>query len=621
MRLAKSLAWGAAFFFFIYILYVVGVVVFLNTPLFSRLAAMEDEAQTYVRFKGAFSLFPGHLYVPSGRVFIGDQNVSIGIDIKSVRARFRLKPLLNKRLEVTSIDIERAEVDVGLKNERESDAYAKKYTEPESLDLKKRIQLSEERAKSRLTLDFKSIVIRKIANVRGGFGALDGEMALQGGFLIQPKVQVEVYPTTLRFLSGIVGRADVRIERFRTVDAPGNAVFPYVNADFNFKVNAQSLRRFGLQLESLPGYALDHLGSDGRVNVKIVKGILQKGSSVESVNSRMIVHTPTLRSEGIGSLKWEVDAEASSRLRADLRQVQLQEKRTKITNKGSVRSARLDIRLYGIRLVSAFNGLSMLLRIRGLEWKLKSDFDRNTNFAYEGRMTGNGVIGGFSGDVPESIKRVTNRSTQLTLDIPQIFFRTSFAKEVKGLGRVVLNAGPLDLASPNSLFPDVRSDFELRVGRHGVIRSQAVFTQLEHQSTPLDSWKAKLHWTLDKTEPLIEAVDEQTELSGIVQSLAKVKDLKLDAECELTETGSVIRFTQIQSNGPWKGYGTLRNGPDGMNGLFELTMFSMPIGVWIRPESTEVQFMPNQEWYDRTLESTKVTTAQDPRESGARGKR
>lgn len=618
MRLTKTLAWSFAFLFFIYILYVVGVVVFLNTPLFSKVASMEDDEQTYVRFKGAFSLFPGHLYSSSARVFIGDQNVSIGIDVSGIHARFRLKPLLQKKFIVRTLVIDRAEVDVGLKTPKQTEAFVRKYTKAESLDYERRLRLTEERARSRLTLDFPSITIRKIAHVRGGFGTFAGEMSLQGGFLIQPKVQVEVYPTTLRFLSGIVGRADVRFERFKTVEAPGNAVFPFVNANFDFKVDTDSFSRFDYKLQSLPGYSLDNVGSNAAVKIKIEKGILQKGSYIESLATRMTIRAQRLSGTGVGHVKWEVDRKDSSRLRGRLKNLKLSQ--TKSPDKGRLDSADLDVRLYGNRLVAAFNGLSLLLKLRGLDWRMQSGSGKNRNLDYRAQVKGNGVIAAYTGDLPARARKDPRLRTQLTLTLSQLLARTSFAGKITGTGSLELKSGAFDLARPTTHYPEVRGHLDLQLGEHGRVITQAVLTQVEHQSAPLDSWKAKLHWKLDRTEPFIEAIQHETQLSSTVQSLAKVRNLELFADCEFNEDGSLFRFNQIKSDGSWKGYGTLRNGPDGMNGLFELSLLSVPIGVWIRPESTEVQFMPAQAWYDRTLAAPLTGSPRQP-ESGARGTR
>lgn len=601
-RLAKPAKWVTGILFVVYLLYVTAVAVFLNTPLFAQVAGMESEEQTHVRFTGAYSLWPGHLYVPKARVFIGDQNVSIGIDVHQVRARFSLRPLLEKRLVVDQLLVGTTEVDVGMKNEAQKMAYTRKFAQAGDLDLKLRQRQAEENAKKRLTLDFKKIIIDRLQNVRGGFGRLDGEMSLHGGFLIQPKVQVEIYPSTLYFLSGIVGRADVRFDRFKTVDAPGNAVWPYVTAHLDFNINTESLKRLDFSLENLPGYSLDGIGSNGRVDVRIVKGQLQKGSVIESLASRLTVRTPGLDATGIGRLRWTVESAATSRLRARLSGLRLAEK-SRGTNRGRIRSADLDIRLFGNGLVSAFSGVSMLLRMKGLDWHFRSpERVGGRNFAYQGRLAGDGQLAAYSGQVPAWGKRDATRTTKLDLRVPELLVNTSFVSEVRGQGRIRLSAYPIDLGINTAQFPEVDADLDLKLGNHGDVRTRAVFSRLEHQLSPENTWKGRVSWKFDRTDAIVDAIVAQApELPGVVKSLARVRDLELDLDCELSDEIAWMRFSRIRSSGIWKGYGTLRSDERGLSGLFEASVLTMPVGVWVQPERTEVKFLPDREWYDRAL--------------------
>lgn len=611
-RLSGALQGVAGVLIVAYALYVAAVAVFLNTPLFAKVASMVEDDQTYVRFKGAYSLYPGHLYAPSARVFIGDHNVSIGIDVSEVRARFRLRPLLDKRLEVRWLRIGVAEVDVGLKSEQQRAAYLSKYAHPADLDLKRRLALAAERAKTRLTLDFQKIVIDRLRNVRGAFGRIEGEMALNGGFLIQPKVQVEVYPSTLYFLSGIVGRADVRFERFQIAETPGNAVWPYVHADLDFNINTERLKRLDFRLDNLPGYSLDGVGSNGSVKVRIVKGQLQKGSVIESLPSRLTLRTPGLDANGFGRLRWTVDAPDSSRARVTLSQLRLVEKKSGGINRGRLRSLEMDLRLFGNGLTSAFNGLSAQLGLRGLDWKILSPAGQDRNFSYSGRLTGGGKLAAFTGEVPARARRDTRRVTRLELQVPDLRLKTSFAGEIRGRGKVILSANAIDLGINAARFPEMTADLDLELPRYGNVSTRAIFSRLEHQLSPEDTWKGRFTWTFDRSDPIVELLRPKADLSPVVWSLAKVRDLVLDADCEMSDELTWLRFSRIRSSGVWKGYGTLRNDERGLSGLFELSVLTVPVGLSIQPERTEVKFMPDTAWYDQALLPTILPPVEKP---------
>jgi hypothetical protein len=606
MLLNKVLKVCLGLFLATYAIYVVGAWVFLNTSVFAKVADMQNDDQTYVKLHGAISPFPGFLYVNSGRLFISDQNVSIGIDLTEIGARFSLLPLLKKRLVLDKLHIKEAKVDLGMKSPEESFAYQKKYVTADSLDLKKRAEYVKAAEISHLTLEFPELQIDTISQIKSELGDFQGGVTLTGGFVIQPKVYVEVFPTTLKFYKGeipdqftsVQGEAKASIARFRMIDAPGNAVFPYFTANLRLDMNVKSLKMLDMTLRKLPGYAFE--GRDTRLSVRadLVKGKLQKGTNISATPTQLSIHSPGVTATGFGEMKWEVDSETTSKLSAHMKNVKVVQNSDAFMA-GSLKKLDLGIKLFGTELLDAFHGLFATITLDHLRWNIESK-GKNPNLQYQGEITGNGSLSGYSGEVPQSLKESEKKASDLSLKIKSLNLKTSFLSSIKGTGSIDVFARPVDLGANSVEFPKVNVGLDLQVGKYGMVKSKATFRKLEYRLFPVESWKGELEWDMDTTVPYVDALRDQDKLSAILGTVARVHDLVIKMDVEAGKKYSWLRFNEVSSSGIWKAYGTLTNQEEGMKGLFETKVLSLPIGIRVTPQKTDIKFLPSSEWYDES---------------------
>ena len=591
-------------FVIFYAIYVAGVAIFLNTHLFNKVAGMENDDQTYVKFSGAVSLFPGFLFVTDGRVFISDQNVSIKIDVHHIWARFSFLPFLKKKILVDELHLENAKVDLGMKTIDESVKFQSKYVTPDDMNLQKRKEKVKEFEKSHLTLVFPNIKIDHISEVKSSLGLFKGDLALQGGFLIQPKVKVEVFHTVLKFISGEIegqltkvhGEARVNIESFRMIDAPGNAVFPYFNVDLNLDMNLSSLQKLDLSLKQLPGYFFDGKDAQIAIRTKVIKGRIEERSFVSITPSQLLVHAPGFTASGLGEMNWKVDAKDSSLVTVELSRVKVQHDSDTYMG-GSLKKMGLRVRLLGTELVDAFHGIMVTLKLNKLIWKIQSQ-DTNPNLQYEGVVTGNGTLSGYSGKLTQAEKGITNDTTNLNLTIENLKLKTSFLSDILGTGKIKVFSRPINLSENSVHFPRINTDLNLELNKYGMVKTQAKFKNLEFHFFPQDAWKGEVEWQVDQTSPFVSALVDQKKMSGLLGTFARVHQMVLKLDVELERENSWLRFNEITSDGIWKAYGTLMNQKNGMHGAFEAKVLKIPIGIRILPEKTDVQLFPTARWYD-----------------------
>jgi hypothetical protein len=594
----------------IYGIYFVGVAAVLNTPLFAKLTEMDDEELTHVRFGGAFSFFPGFLWASHGKVVIKDQNVAITIQLSGVSARFDLLPLKQKRLEITSLKVKETQVDLGMKTLEQTLAYAEKYTKTTDVNREARKQKVEAFRKTHLTLQFKKIVIDHLNEITSSLGKFKGELSLDGGFEIQPGVQVEVYPTRLMFHSGelpgqfskVSGQADVHFDRFQIMEAPGNAVFPFFNAKLALDLDLQSLQLIDLTLRSIEGYRLTGGPSHLKVRVETQKGELQQGSFIGTEPSRIDIQSDSLVASGNGKIEWKVDRPHSSTMQTHLTKIKLTDPQ-RTTWSGSLQSAKINLTLFENNMVHAFQGNALDMRIEGLKWKVQSDEETKKNLRYQGLLTGKGTLYGLSGVVPDSErKKWEAKQTDFRLRLEKVKVQSTFLPEVTVGGTIRASAKPINLTTRTLQVPKIDAEFKFTVGKFGESTAKLQFTHAEYLMAPAEKWKGQIDLFLDQTSPFIDAFRERDQISAVLGTAGRVRNLKSKIDWEMGKAYSWFRVSEIHSDGVWKAYGSLANDPKGMSGAFETSVLGVPVGIRVQPDKTEVKAFPGTEWYDRSLE-------------------
>ena len=604
----KKLKWPCIVFFSMYLLYFFSIALVLNTRLFRNLADMKEEDLTHVNLMGAISPFPGYLWIQHGEVFISDQNVSITIHLDHVFTHFSLSPFFEKTALFQELHIKKAWVDLGMKTTEQSMAHLEKHTEKKDVDLAFKRARGEIARKTHIRLVFKHIVIDDINEVKTSLGDFKGEMNLAGGFMIQPGVEVEVYPSELNIksldLAGefaqVRGKAQVAFDRFFIPDSPGNVVFPNVNAQIDLEGLAQSLRFLNLTLRTLPQYKIDGESANVKTKLVIEHGRLIKGSFLTSSPSQMTFHTPDIIASGLGEVDWSIQSKEQSELRAHLHRVKVEDLKNK-HNHGSVASLDVNLTLFGNELIDAFHGLGVELKMKKIRFSVMSAKTKKNDLRVSGQFTGDGKLVGIAGDLPpHALALWKSTGSNLKFHLSNLSVQSDFFPPVQVVGEVAVVAKPIDFSINTLILPQIKSNFTMTVQDEGNTSGTAEISDANYLMTQ-NQWKGKMSVILKTTEPVIKALQKENKISGLVATLAKVNDLKCDLDWELGNEFTWLHVNQINSSGIWKAYGSLLHNDDGMQGAFEVRVFHLPIGIKISPQKTEVSFLPSSNFYPNIL--------------------
>ncbi len=610
-RTLSFLKWPLAALATLYFVYVAGVAILLNTSLFRKIAGMGDDALTHINLKGAFSPFPGYLHINEGEVFISDQNVSITVHVSQVSAWFNLRNLKEKVFLVRDLHVKNAWVDLKMKTKEEAIAHLKKYINREDVDLDYKIKHAEETRKNGAILDFKHIVIDRISEVKTAMGTFKGDLSVDGGFRIQPTIEVEIYPTRLTVLrtdlqdnfTGLEGTADVQFDPFFIPTAPGNAVFPYVNVKLELQGHVQSLHFLNTFLYAIPQYELSGGGTPVKASIVINKGHLEKGSRLYTNNATNIIfESPNFTSRGIGSLEWKVLDKRSSRATVFIRKVKIDNKQNKEDRHGTVDSMRLKFNMIGTDLWSAFNGIEAEWEMKKMKFSVYRAKTKKKDIKVRASFEGEGTLVGIAGIIPPDLYAIyKKRPSQFNLRITSMTINSNFFVPLEVAGNIRLATRPLDLSVNTVVLPEIAGDFTVTLDPYGKTEGTIKVDKGNYLVAPIGEWKGHMSVSLKDTEPFVKALKAENEISSLGAGVAKVKDLNLDLDWGLQKKNFWMHLNKVQSSGSWTAFGSLKHDADGMQGAFEVRVLRLPVGIRIDPEKMQVKLFPGTDFYEQTL--------------------
>jgi len=397
-----------------------------------------------------------------------------------------------------------------------------------------------------------------------------------------------------RYFDEIEGVAKVNFSKFFIPDAPGNAVFPFVNADIQLDAFTHSLSFLNITLRSLPHYEIENGDAEIHSHFLIKNGVLLPGSYLFTDPSAIAFHTPDIRVRGHGKIDWRVTDARVSDMNINLHDLSGNQPEDS-GNSGKIKKLDLHLALQGTHLVDAFHGLVANLNIKGLDWDLsESDGEILAN------TSGNAELIALAGDIPVATREYwEEKRTPVLLTLNSMTVKSEKFPELSMSGKIEAMALPLDLSSNLMTFPKVTTDLQVKVKNEKSTHANAELSNVSYELSPADEWKGHLSLVLDETAPLMKALKAQDQISWIVESYGEVEKLGADIDWQAGKNFSWYRINKVESSGIWKAYGSIINNNSFTTGAFEVSIGGLPIGIRMTPEKTEVTFLPSKNWYDQ----------------------
>ncbi len=564
-------------------LYLAGSVLVLNTSLFARMTEMEDESVTFLRFKGAFSPFPGNLWFKEGLVAIRDENVNLDIFAMNGFAKFDILPIFNRKIITQTLRVNQVHGNLHMKTDLERSEFRDNHPERPNLDLSRRFQL-----------EFPNVEVHQITHASGPWGEFQGDASVVGAFHLQPGVSAEIFPSLLTLKDGSIsevfehahGELKVAFHRYPIQSTSGNEVFRYLDAEADLQARLIAFKEVKVK---------NGEKSNLHALATVQRGLLQAGSTVYLMPSEMEVSRPHVNARAKGRFVWKALRDHSE-LDANLDQLMIVFKEG-AAQKLSIRDSQLHFFLEGIHLEHLFKGFLVELKLRR----------GKINFALKGGKA-NGLIQ-FYGSTIGRLGVISKKSLKnFSYQKPKIVFRVSPAElnlprfpKVNLEGTLKIFTRPIVVESGIVQFEKVESDWIAHIKRHGEISIQVNIPELEWVENPSPLFRGKAKVWISSTDPIVNELQEQGRLGGFVSSLARVSDLESNLDLEIAKGRSFLKVNEVTSSGIWKASGAVMGnsfkGKNEITGAFEFKVAGLPVGVRFTPQGSETRLLPSKDWF------------------------
>lgn len=596
----------------IYALYVIGMIVLLNTSLFSRLVGMQDEELTHIRFHGAYSFFPGHLRSGEMKIAIRDENVRVTLDLKGVDFRFAIRSLFRETLEIGFLEVRELGMTVQIKSDEEKAKHIDAHSKPEDL-----VPISQakhdEHQEARWRFLIPRLKIEKASPLRFGDLEIKGDILVVGGFRLQPGVDAEVFPSSIEFrhadagsdLKDLEGRIDARFLPFPIDRIEGNQVFEYATGEVALRGRAENLRILNVTLKSLPGYRFGRSQTNIETKIALRSGQFTEGSYFRTSMSEISFQAPRFELEGAGQLEWLVKkgAKACGKI------IECGESRLSVRfphassvlsigDSGKVRGKATGIeafaRIHGTHLSNVFLGMRAALSLKGASlsgkgtgWKLDSNW--------------RGKLAALGGIVPKAWVTDCKEKSQFTVETKSFSYRPPDENPIEGRGNILITLCPLDFRSGQLSFPDVRVEASAHTPLGGAFDVSARLTDLIQRANPAEgadaTWKGKLRFRLGGAKAWLDWLKERKGLSSVVSTLLRTDVVEGSAEWELIGDRQWARFDDVHSSGLWTAWGTYSADADRKLIAAEAHVAGVPVGVTLIDRKFNYTLFPEESWY------------------------
>lgn len=608
MKRRKKTLWAVAVVAALYLLYVGGSALLLNTPLLMALAKMSDPSLTHLRMGWAWSLYPGHLRAGRLVVAIRDQHVKVDVDVRHVRARFSPRALLRKEIRFRDVTATDGALLIEMKGPHGTAEHHAKHSKPgdQFLPTPERMRQMRE---STWTIHVENVraVLKK---VRVGGEDYVGNATVEGGFRLVPGVEAEIFPSRVSVKNGSVSDklskldfdAQGTFHKFIIPHTGGNEVFRYLDADVSLSAVAEDLEILNLTLRSLDGYGFGKSHGNVKAEISVRRGDLQQGSYLRVAPSPLEFTAPSFSLQGRGSVRWEVPSHGRhSTLNVHLTRPKAQVsfgKKSRVT--GTVGRVDAGAILFGVNLESAFHGLKGTMAI---EWAKLSAHDRGDDaLKWSVDLAARGKISAVAGKVPPS--QDNGVPQRLIVDVRSSRFQSKKPTlDLRPRGRITLKIPPVDMRQGKVNLKELLGNFDLGLASGREVEVSMATEDISHHfSTQMGGtgrWRGVTRLGIQGFDDLMAELGNPLDLPGIVTTIVSTDKLNAELEWEHADEGWWIRARSVESSGIWSLWGTLQALKDEKPmGVFEARVLGVPVGVKIRDGEAPVQVFPSAEWYN-----------------------
>jgi hypothetical protein len=587
-------------------LYAAGVVVFLNTPLFALATGMQDETETHIRARGAWSIIPGRLYAREILVAVRDQNVKVDVRLRGARVPFSLTALLKKRFQVEGLVVPRVEVKVHLRTERETRQYLAEHPDPFRHVELTDAQIAEKKAKG-WTVSIPKLRLELVDPVAFGKDSFRGQTTIEGGFELQPGVEAEIFPTRVRFangkwnqtLSNLQGEAIVRFHRFSAPRTSGSKVFSYVDADVSAAGRTENFQFVNLTLRSLEGFGFTNGHTDFASELIVRRGRLRPKSYFQTPDGALELRNPTFFLRGNGFVRWRIEKDdGTSQLLFLLRNGKTRTELGDTRIQGSAERIAAEAQIYGVDLQNPFTGLTGGLSVTRGNYEIHST--RGMPWNAIGKIEGS--IAGLTEGA--SLPATARAADGLRVTIDRSHFGVPFPGgrplPVAAKGKLKISGQTLVLTRRSTLpsldldllvakEPGAKDDREWRPARLRLRSDGARRTQGAAGSY----WSGAGSLRIRGLNEILDQLQDAKLLSKTLRVAADARRLDAKLSWEVRPTRSNFRADSITTDGTWSATGELGRQNDGKwLGLIDAKVLGVPVGIALAPNQTEWKILP-----------------------------
>jgi hypothetical protein len=587
-------------------LYAASVVIFLNTPLFALATGMQNETETHVRARGAWSIVPGRVYAREVLVAIRDPNVKIDVRLRRARIPFSISALFRKRFVVDGLVVPRVEVDVHLRSEKERRRYLAEHPDPKRHLEPTDAEIAEMKA-TKWIVRIPRLRLELVDPIAFGENSFRGQTTIEGGFELQPGVEAEIFPTRVRFangkwdetLSNLQGEATVRFHRFSAPRVSGNAVFDYVDADVKAAGRTESLQFVNLTLRSLEGFGFTNGHTDFASEIIVRRGRLRPKSYFQTPDGALELRNPTFFLRGNGFVRWRIEKDDGTsqllfllrdgKTRADLADTRVQ---------GGADRIAVEARIYGVDLKNPFTGLTGGLSVSKGHYEIHSV--RGMPWNAIGKVEGS-IAGLTEGAALPATARAAD-GLRVTIDRSHfgVPFPGGRPLPVAAKGKLKISGQTLVLTRRSTLpsvaldllvakEPGAKDNREWKPARL-TLRTDGARRTLGVAGT---HWSGAARLRVRGLNEILDQLQDAKLLSKTLRVAADARRLDAKLSWEVRPTRTNFRADSITTDGTWSATAELGRQNDGKwLGLIDAKVLGVPIGVALAPNQTEWKILP-----------------------------
>jgi hypothetical protein len=271
------------------LLFIAAANVILSTGLL-RSAVDNGPDRTWISYRSARSLWPGRARVTNFKIRDRDQSAEWIFELDEARVTYSVIGLLRKRFHVTEVRGR------GL-TFRARNRLAKDAATPERLALLPPIfgfpdppllksgEAKPPRTGKEWTIHVEKISVDPVREIWVDSWRYNGEGKATGGFLLQPKLRAEVFPSALELRGGALrsGKDEVAgeirgalgcvVHPWQTREYPGSKMLRFIKGEGSVKGEIRSASLVNRLIGDLPGTRLEKARGNATVKAALDRGI------------------------------------------------------------------------------------------------------------------------------------------------------------------------------------------------------------------------------------------------------------------------------------------------------------------------------------------------------------